>query len=144
MARGVETSRGTEATFAITGADVELIASGRGRLSRGSARVEFDRIFAESTSGPSGLRVTATPIGSWSALYVESIDGRGFNLRSGAGDGDVEFHWVAVGRAKDHERRPEVVIPDYEELQRLADSKRERLRACRPTKSEALGLVVTQ
>lgn len=141
MTRGVETSRGTEAVFGVTGPEVEVIASGHGRLSGGSARIEFDRIFAESTSGPSNLRVTATPIGAWSALYVESIDRRGFGLRSDAGDGNVEFHWVAVGRARGHERRPEVTIPDHDELQRLADLKRGALRSLRPDESERLGSV---
>jgi hypothetical protein len=132
LARGVETSRGTEAVFGVAAPEVELMASGRGRLSRGTARVEFDRIFAESISDADGLRVTATPIGGWSGLFVESIDGRGFDLRSEVGDENVEFHWVAVGRAKGNERRPDVEIPDHRELKRLAREKRRAVRASRP------------
>jgi hypothetical protein len=132
MANVVETSRGPEAVFGVTSNEPELISSGKGRLEAGAARVEFDRLFAEAISGPADLRLTATPIGAWSALYVDSFDGAGFDVRSGAGDTEVEFHWVAVGRAAGHERRPEITIPDPAEFEALAELKKEAVRARRP------------
>jgi hypothetical protein len=123
LARSVETSRGTEPSFAVTASDVDVMASGSGRLASGAARVEFDRLFSESISGAADLRVTATPIGAWSAIYVERVDGGGFTLRSDAGDKDVEFNWVAVGRARDYERTPDIIIPDANEEARIAQEK---------------------
>ena len=132
MAREVETSRGKEAVFSVASPEVEMVASGQGRLSAGAARVDFDRTFAESITGPDGLRITATPIGGWSALYVEHIDADGFDLRSESGRTDVEFHWAAVGRAEGHERAPEIVIPDHEEEERILELKEAEMKSRRP------------
>ncbi len=131
-ARAVPTSRGTEAVFGVTAPEVEVMASGSNRLSSGTARVEFDRLFAESIAGAADLRVTATAVGAWSALYIERIDGGGFVLRSDAGAKDVEFHWVAVGRAKGYERAPEIAFPDPEEDARIAAEKRAAVDQRRP------------
>ncbi len=132
MAREVETSRGKEAVFSVASPEAELVVSGKGRLSAGAARIDFDRTFAESITGPDDLRITATPVGAWSALYVENIDADGFELRSESGRTDVEFHWTAVGRAEGHERSPEIIIPDHEEEERLLRLKEEELRSRRP------------
>jgi hypothetical protein len=131
-ARVVPTSRGSEAVFGVTAADVDVMASGSGRLSGGAARVEFDRLFAESVAGATDVRVTATPIGAWSALYVERVDAEGFDLTSDAGDKDVEFNWVAVGRAKGYERAPEISLPDAAEVARIAAEKKAAVEAARP------------
>jgi len=131
-ARTVPTSRGTEAVFGVTAADVEVMASGSGRLAAGAARIDFDRLFAESIAGAADLRVTATPIGAWSALYVARIDNGGFDVRSDAGDKAVEFHWVAVGRAKQEPTRPDITIPDPEEDARIAAEKKAAAEAARP------------
>jgi len=136
MAREVETSRGKEAVFSLSSPEVEMVSSGQGQLSGGAARVDFDRTFAESITGPDDLRITATPIGGWSALYVEHIDADGFDLRSDSGDAGIEFHWVALGRAEGHERSPVIVIPDHEEeerIQRLKDAEmKSRLQEAGP------------
>jgi hypothetical protein len=107
----------------VSSPEVEIIASGRARLSGGVARVEFDRLFAESIAGPENLRITATPMGGWSALYLERADETGFEIRSAAGDDGIEFNWVAIGRAAAHERRPDVEIPDPGELKELERDK---------------------
>ncbi len=135
-ARAVPASRGTEAVFGVTAPEVEVMASGSDRLSSGAARVDFDRLFTESIAGAADLRVTATPIGAWSALYVERVDDAGFTLRSDAGAKDVEFHWVAIGRAKGYERAPEIVFPDPEEDARIAAEKRAAADRERPAGSK--------
>jgi hypothetical protein len=144
FASGVATARGTEAMFGVRSGEVDLIASGEGRLSDGMARVNFDRLFAEAISGPDELRVTATPVGRWSALYVEHMDESGFDLRSDAGDPDVEFGWVAVGRARGHELRPDVTIPDPEEEARVAAEKTAEVEARRPERREPPQVVTTK
>ena len=131
MAREVETSRGKEAVFSVSSPEVEMVASGQGRLSGGSARIDFDRTFAESITGPDDLRITATPIGDWSALYVERIDADGFDLRSESGRADVEFHWSAVGRAEGYDRAPDIVIPDHEEEERIQKLKEAEMKSLR-------------
>ncbi len=143
-AYGVETSRGTEAVFGMSSPEVEIVSSGQGRLLGGAARVDFDRTFAESITEPGDLRITATPVGGWSALYVDRIDADGFDLRSDSGRADVEFHWVAIGRAEGHERAPEIVIPDRDEDERIQRLKEEELRARRPaTESDGRSGVVS-
>jgi len=132
LARGVETARGTEPVFGVSSPDVEVMDRGRAELRDGTARVTFDRTFTEAISGPDGLTVTATPIGAWSALYVEKIDADGFTVRTGAGAASVEFHWVAVGRSRGHEARPSVVFPDPEEHERVAAEKAAYIEAHRP------------
>jgi hypothetical protein len=123
-ARVVETTRGEEAVFGVTAPEVEVIASGTGRLADGFARVDFDRLFTETITGDEDLRVTASPVGAWSALYIEHVDGTGFDLRSDAGDLGVDFHWVAIGRSRTEKERPELTIPDAEEEARIAERKR--------------------
>ena len=54
------------------------------------------------------MRITVTPVGGWSGLYVEKADSTGFTVRSGAGDANVTFNWIAVGRRKGYEQRPEL------------------------------------
>jgi len=131
-ARALPTSRGTEAVFGVTAPEVEVMASGSGRLSGGAARVEFDRLFAESISGPEDLRVTATPVGAWSALYLAQADASGFTVLSDGGDKGVAFNWVAVGRAKQYRDRPDVSIPDPAEDARVAAEKKAIIEAARP------------
>jgi len=146
-ARGVETSRGEEAVFGVTSADVSVIASGTGVLSGGAARVEFDRLFAESVSGDADLRVTVTPIGAWSALYIERIDDGGFDIKSGAGEKNVEFHWMAVGRAKGYQERPRISMPDPSVDEAIAREKAESLaaqRASLPTRQGGSGTVTIE
>jgi hypothetical protein len=43
---------------------------------------------------------------------------------------------VAVGRAADHEHRPEIVLPDGEEMRALARQKDEEIRSRRPERRE--------
>jgi hypothetical protein len=125
-ARSVETSRGREAVYAVNAPDAEVVASGTARLVGGQARVEFDRLFVEAIDGAADIRVTATPNGAWSALYTAAIDERGFEVRSGAGSADVEFHWMAIGRAADWETSRSLVLPDPAEDARLAEEKEAR------------------
>jgi hypothetical protein len=126
------TSRGTEAVFTVTAPDVEIMTSGTASLAGGTARVQFDRLFAESVSDAVALRVTATPVGAWSALYLTLVDGGGFTVRSDAGDANASFNWVAVGRAKGYGERPAVSIPDPTEDARIAAEKKATVEAARP------------
>jgi hypothetical protein len=110
----VVTRRGTESIYSIQAPDVEVHMSGIARLSGGSAHVQFDELFTEAVSPQVNVRITATPVGGWSALYIEDVSPEGFAIRSSAGEPDVEFHWMACGRRKGYETRPLVAVPDEE------------------------------
>ena len=103
----IETSEGPKEIFCVEGPEVEIYSSGSARLSGGAASVAFDRLFTEAVSTQIEVRVTVTPVGGWSALYVESNSVNGFDVRSAGGDENVEFHWMACGRRKGYETRPQ-------------------------------------
>ena len=115
----VETSQGREAIFCVESSDVEIYASGTARLTEGRAQVTFDRLFSEAISTAIPVKVTVTPVGGWSALYLETTSTAGFVARSASGDPNVEFHWMACGRRVGYETRPHVTIPDPAEVQQF-------------------------
>ncbi|UCC31709.1 MAG: hypothetical protein JSU86_05395, partial [Phycisphaerales bacterium] len=119
----IETSQGMEAIFSVESPEVEIYASGSGHISGGEAYVSFDPLFTEAVSPEVKIRVTVTPVGAWSALYVEFAEPEGFSVKSGAGDDSVEFHWMACGRRNGYEARPAVAIPDPVEEDRLREIK---------------------
>jgi hypothetical protein len=57
------------------------------------------------------LKITATPNGSWSGLYVTESSTEGFTVKSGAGDPDAQFDWIAIGRRKGYEVTENDIIP---------------------------------
>jgi hypothetical protein len=119
----ITTSQGQEEIFCIEGPEVEIYCSGSASLSGGSVAVAFDRLFTEAVSSQVEIRVTVTPIGGWSGLYLESTGPAGFTVRSGAGDQNVKFHWMACGRRKGYETRPINAIPNTAEEQTIREAK---------------------
>ncbi len=107
----VQTSQGWEALYAIEAPDVEFYANGTAQLRDGTATVRFERLFREAISPDVPVRVLVTPVGGWSGLYVVSADREGFTVQSGAGDPNVAFNWIAIGRRKGYETRPESPLP---------------------------------
>jgi hypothetical protein len=119
----VETSQGREAIFSVESPEVEIYASGTARLSNGGAQVPFDRLFTEAISAQTPVKVTVTPVGAWSALYVEARTTGGFVVRSASGDANVAFDWMACGRRAGYDARPQISIPDPQEQDRLRQAK---------------------
>jgi hypothetical protein len=126
----IETSQGPQAIFSVESPEVEIYASGSAQLTAGAAYVELDPLFAEAVSPDVEIRVTVTPVGGWSALYVESTSPDGFLVRSATGDLNVRFHWMACGRRLGYEDRPYVPIPAPDEDAAVREYK-ERARAAR-------------
>jgi len=110
----IQTSQGFEGLAAIESPDVEFYANGEAQLKNGEATVQFERLFREAISDKIPVRVVVTPVGSWSGLYIVSADHDGFVVRSGAGDANCKFTWIAVGRRKGYEEREAMPqsIPD--------------------------------
>jgi len=102
----IQTSQGWERMAAIESPDVEFYANGEAQLKNGEAAVQFERLFREAISAKIPVRVVVTPVGSWSGLYIVSSDSDGFVVKSGAGDQNCKFTWIAVGRRKGYEERP--------------------------------------
>ena len=96
----VETSRGKEPLFAIESPEVEFMCSGTARLVDGMAKVEFNRLFCEAISTEVPLKITLTPKGEWSELFVSEQFSKGFLVKSVSEKKDVEFDWIAIGRRK--------------------------------------------
>jgi hypothetical protein len=126
FARSVETSRGREPVFGVEASEPEVVASGRARLTGGAADVAFDRMFAESVSGDADVRVTVTPIGGWSALYVESTGPEGFSVRSASGSTEIDFYWTATGRSSVALDGASITLPDPDEERRIEAAKTSR------------------
>ncbi len=102
----IQTSQGWERLASIESPDVEFYANGEAQLKNGEATVQFERLFREAISDKIPVRVVVTPVGSWSGLYIVSADSDGFVVKSGAGDPNCKFTWIAVGRRKGYEERP--------------------------------------
>ena len=108
----IETSQGPQAIFSVESPEVEIYATGSAVLSAGAAFVAFDPLFTEAVSPNVEIRVTVTPIGGWSGLYVESTSPEGFAVASAAGEPNIRFHWMACGRRAGYDARPYIAIPD--------------------------------
>ncbi|MBU2689946.1 MAG: hypothetical protein KJ970_03395 [Candidatus Eisenbacteria bacterium] len=112
----VETGDGPpQAIFGVQAPEVEMYTSGSSRLIGDRVYVALDPLFTESVSGEVAVRVTLTPVGGWSAIYVESTSTEGFEVISEAGDPDVEFHWMACGRRRGYETRPAIALQSLRE-----------------------------
>jgi hypothetical protein len=119
----IETSQGPQAIFSVESPEVEIYASGSALLSAGAAFVAFDPLFTEAVSPNVEIRVTVTPIGGWSGLYIESTSPEGFTVASAAGDANIRFHWMACGRRAGYEARPYIAIPDPLEEEAIRQAK---------------------
>jgi hypothetical protein len=107
----VKTSRGDEALYAMESPEVEFVASGTGQLAGGECYVTFDRLFQEAISKEIPLRIILTPKDTWSGLYVAEKSHRGFRVKAVGGEVNAEFDWLAIGRRKGYEKRPDSPLP---------------------------------
>ena len=71
---------------------------GTAKLVNGSIDVKFQ---GNSFNKAFNIRVIATPIGSWSGIYIENISNAGFTAVSEVGDPNAEFSWIAIGEIKE-------------------------------------------
>lgn len=83
----------------------ELIAHGTGKLADGIAHIRFSSSFSEFLTEEEPVEITVTPVGSYSGLYIAERSREGFTVKSGAGDPNCEFTWIAIGVERGKERR---------------------------------------
>lgn len=115
----VNTSQGTEALYSVEAPDVEFMASGSASLVNGQAQITLERLFQEAISFDIPLKIILTPKGGWSGLYVSEQSQTGFAVLTGAGEQNIDFDWMAIGRRKGYEQRPEVQVADIEQMEAL-------------------------
>jgi hypothetical protein len=105
----LKTSHGTELMFCVEAPDVQFYTNGTGRLTNGAATVQFERLFQEAIAPDVPVKVSVTPVGAWSGIYVVEQTAQGFTVKSGTGDPGAQFNWIAIGTRKGYETRP--VLP---------------------------------
>ncbi len=128
-------SKGEYESFsAIEAERQEIVAHGKAKLVNGEARITFPRSFSEFVSSREEITVTVTPK-SWSGLYVPEVTTQGFVVKSGAGDPNAEFDWIAIGVEKGKETRP--TLPNIAEEDRIRGEMLAKRRAERKARMRA-------
>jgi len=81
------------------------VAHGTGKLENGTAHISFNSSFSEFVTDKEPIEITVTPVGSYSGLYIAERSSEGFTVKSGAGDPNCEFTWIAIGVERGKEER---------------------------------------
>jgi len=72
--------------------------AGSAKLVNGSIEVKFEEgLFAKAAN----IRIVASPVGSWSGIFIKDISNAGFTAMSETGNLNAEFNWIAVGEIKE-------------------------------------------
>lgn len=103
----------------ISSPDVEIFASGTAALVNGIVSVAFENEFSQSVSSDVPLKIILTPGGFAAGLLcVTKRSTQGFEVRLQKIPGlenfpeDVSFDWIAIGRRKGFEIRPNITLTD--------------------------------
>jgi hypothetical protein len=119
----LSTSSGDEPGFMVSSTDVELIASGTGTMAGGRAEIAFEQIFQEAISPEIPVKVVLTAQGAPSGLlYVASKSNQGFSVERleipdlAMKSDDITFDWIAIGRQKGYEQRPQVSMGEEDAM----------------------------
>ncbi len=75
----------------------KVYLTGSATLVEGRADVKFSENLSEFIKkNDLGIKILLTPVGSWSGIYVMSIDKDGFTVKSATGDQNAIFNWILV------------------------------------------------
>jgi len=128
-------SSGDVPGFMVSSTDVELIASGTGTFVGGKAEISFEPEFQEAVSSEIPVKVVLTAQGAPSGLlYVASKSNQGFSVERleipdlAMKSGEISFDWIAIGRQKGYEQRPQVTMGEEESSADLVN-REEEMRA---------------
>ncbi len=93
--------------FGLVSPDMEIVASGTGKLSGGRASITLEPTFRAAVSAEVPLKVIVSPNQMCNGICVTSRSARGFTVAELAdGKSDAGFDWIAIGRLKGYEVRP--------------------------------------
>ncbi len=109
----VATPKGPVAMTCPVSTEATVMCRGSSCLRDGAAEVVFSLEFAGATTDEAPPTVVVTPRGPVS-VYIAEKSASGFRVATVAGDSGAEFDWIAIGRRKGYESRPNIVIPDTE------------------------------
>jgi hypothetical protein len=94
--------------YGLVSPDMEIMASGTGRLSGGRASVNLDRTFRDAVTGDVPLKVIVTPNSMCNGVCVTNRSADGFTVAELAdGSSNAGFDWIAIGRLKGYQQQPE-------------------------------------
>jgi hypothetical protein len=108
--------------------DVEIVASGTSRLNNGSVTIALDSEINAFVSGNVDLKITATPKGSWSGLYVAQQSKGQFVVKSDAGDLNASFDWIVIAREKGFDVRTQFTAEQVQEILQPSEDVQEELQ----------------
>lgn len=121
--------------FGLVSPDMEIMASGTARLTDGRATVGLEKTFRDAVSAEVPLKVIVTPTAMCNGVCVSSRSADGFTVEElAAGSSTASFDWIAIGRLKGYEQRPETgVTPAQMQAEEAA---RQRMEAAKVTAEE--------
>jgi hypothetical protein len=97
---------GGERGYGVVSPDMEIMASGTGRLAGGRASVLLETTFHDAISENVPLKVIVTPTSMCNGMCVTERTSSGFSVGELAeGTSNAGFDWIAIGRLKDGEQR---------------------------------------
>jgi len=92
--------------------DAEVIASGSASLSGGRAAVSYEESFRAAIAAGVPVKVIITPTAECSGIMVSAKTATGFSVKELAGGiSNATFDWIAFGRRKGFEVRPDIRPP---------------------------------
>jgi hypothetical protein len=101
---------GGKTGYGIVSPDMEIMTSGTGKLTDGQATVALEQTFRDAVSSDVPLKVIVTPNSMCNGVCVTSRSAEGFLVAELAdGSSNAGFDWIAIGRLKGCEQRPEPV-----------------------------------
>jgi ribosomal protein L13E len=112
--------------YGVVSPDMEIMASGSGQLSGGRASVTIEKTFRDAVSASVPLKVIVTPNQMCNGVCVTSRSADGFSVAELAdGKSDAGFDWIAIGRLRSGEQRPQVTV-NPAEMQSREDARQRR------------------
>jgi len=92
--------------YGVVSPDMEIMASGTGRLADGRASITLETTFRDAISEAVPLKVIVTPNSMCNGMCVTERSANGFSVAELAeGTSSAGFDWIAIGRLKDGEQR---------------------------------------
>jgi len=99
---------GGKTGYGVVSPDMEIMASGTGKLVNGRADISLERTFCDAVSGDVPLKIIVTPNSMCNGICVTARSASGFSVGElSDGVSSVSFDWIAIGRLKGGEQRPD-------------------------------------
>jgi len=92
--------------YGVVSPDMEIMASGTGKLVNGRASISLEKTFRDAVSASVPLKVIVTPNSMCNGICVADRSASGFSVAELAdGVSSAGFDWIAIGRLKGGEQR---------------------------------------